>query len=224
MGAELRLPTLAGVSRGVRLTDREASSTSTEEKSDLHAPMVFTPDGNRLLINEVHLSDYNVMSVPAQKGPMQPLLKSAFNEQNPTLSPDGKWIAYQSNANAAGQPEIYVRPFPERGRWYPGRSLPGGGTRPLWIGNEIFYLIQPGVMMVVPVSTKSSFTQQNPVKLFSGPYFSQLNGRTYDVARDGTAVSDGEGCWAAIGDALAFIWWKTGSKKYGGEADRTSGT
>ena len=177
----------ADVGRGVgwRAADGQGGvEYLTDEKSDLHAPMVFTPDSNRLLVNEVHLSDYNVMSVPAQKGPMQPLLNSSFNEQNPTLSPDGKWIAYQSNANAAGQPEIYVRPFPnvEGGTW---QVSTGGGTRPLWIGNEIFYLIQPGVMMAVPVSTRSGFTQQNPVKLFSGQYFSQLNGRTYDVTRDG---------------------------------------
>ena len=180
----------ADVGRGVawRAADGQGGvEYLTDEKSDLHGPMVFTPDGNRLLINEVHLSDYNVMSVPAQMGPMgpmQPLLNSPSNEQNPTLSPDGKWIAYQSDANAAGQPEIYVRPFPnvEGGTW---QVSSGGGTRPLWIGNEIFYLIQPGVMMAVPVSTRSGFTRQNPVKLFSGQYFSQLNGRTYDVTRDG---------------------------------------
>ena len=146
--------------------------------------MTFTSDGKTLLINEVHLSDYNVTSVSTEKGPMQPLLKTSSNEQNPTLSPDGKWIAYQSNVNASGQAEIFVRPFPnvEDGSW---QVSPGGGTRPLWIGNEIFYFVQPATMMAVPVSTKNGFIYQNPVKVFSGQYFSQLNGRTYDVTRDG---------------------------------------
>jgi serine/threonine-protein kinase len=174
----------AGRGVGWRAADGTGSvEYLTEEKSDLHAPAAFIPDGKTLLITDVHLEDYNVTSVPIQpKGPIQPIVETAFNELNATLSPDGKWIAYQSNAS--GQDEIIVRPFPdvEGGTW---QVSVGGGTRPAWIGDEIFYLVQPATMMAVPVSTKNGFTHQNPVKLFSGQYFSQLNGRTYDVAADG---------------------------------------
>ena len=58
-----------------------------------------------------------------------PLLQTPFNEQNADLSPDGDWIAYQSDES--GRPEVYVRPYPDvnAGRWQVSTS---GGTRPLW--------------------------------------------------------------------------------------------
>ena len=45
------------------------------------------------------------------------LLRTEFNERNPEISPDGNWLAYESNAS--GQFEVYVRPFPDvdSGRW-----------------------------------------------------------------------------------------------------------
>ena len=66
-------------------------------------------------------------------------MQTTFNELNGEISPDGRWVAYQSNES--GQDEIYVRPFPDadRGRW---QISTGGGTRPLWArsGKELFYL------------------------------------------------------------------------------------
>ena len=57
------------------------------------------------------------------------LLHSPSNESNGEVSPDGRWLAYQSNES--GREEVYVRPFPnvERGRT---PVSTGGGTRPLW--------------------------------------------------------------------------------------------
>ena len=43
----------------------------------------------------------------------RPIITSAFQEQNPALSPDGRWLAYQSNES--GRYEVYVRPFPDVG-------------------------------------------------------------------------------------------------------------
>lgn len=114
--------------------------------------------------------------------------------QNADMSPDGRWLAYQSNES--GQNEIYVRPFPDvqGGRWQVSRA---GGTRPLWArsGRELFYLTLPqsadgdtaaGVaMMAVPIESASGFRALNPTRLFAGPYLTGLNGRTYDVSPDG---------------------------------------
>ena len=42
---------------------------------------------------------------------VRPLVQTRFNELNGEISPDGRWLAYQSNES--GQDEIYVRPFPD---------------------------------------------------------------------------------------------------------------
>ena len=62
----------------------------------------------------------------------QPLLQTPFEELNAEISPDGRWLAYQSNES--GPDEIYVRPFPnvDAGKWQVstsgGRSPCGRGT------------------------------------------------------------------------------------------------
>ena len=67
------------------------------------------------------------------------LLVTEFDERNPSISPDGAWFAYQSNAS--GMDEIYVRPFsdPDSARHQISTT---GGTNPLWSpdGNELFYV------------------------------------------------------------------------------------
>ena len=84
-----------------------------------------------------------------------PLVTTAFAELNTGLSPDGRWIAYQSNAS--GQFEIYVQSFPnvEDGRW---QISTDGGNRPAWgpDRDELFYLTADA-LMAVPVRTSPSF-------------------------------------------------------------------
>ena len=69
---------------------------------------------------------------------VETLLATEFGELNGELSPDGRWMAYQSNQS--GQFEVYVRPFPnvDDGQWL---ISPSGGTHPLWASNgrELFY-------------------------------------------------------------------------------------
>ena len=65
-------------------------------------------------------------------------LDSPFNESNGVFSPDGRWLAYESNET--GQSEIYIRPLPG-----PGNAVKvsdSGGTSPVWSsdGREIYYV------------------------------------------------------------------------------------
>ena len=87
-----------------------------------------------------------------------PLIATSFNESNGDISPDGRWIAYQSDES--GREEIYVRPFPDvdaGGRW---QISPNGGSRPLWArnGRELFYLSADHILMTVPVQTTPIFS------------------------------------------------------------------
>ncbi len=170
-----------------RLADGTGSTERlTGENTNLQTPSSFTPDGMRLILNEQSTGqDYAVTMLSLDdKREAQPLLQTRFNEMNATVSPDGRWLAYQSNES--GPPEIYVRPFPDvqTGRWQLSTS---GGTRPLWArtGRELFYVALGGAVMSAAVDTAGGFRPANPTKLFSGLYYMGLIGRTYDVSADG---------------------------------------
>jgi protease II len=94
-----------------------------------------------------------------------PILTSRFNEIAPSLSPDGKWLAYASDES--GQQEVYVRPFPNtgQGRW---QISIGGGSSPRWArsGRELFYQSGANQMMVAAVAVGPAFSAGQPHKLF----------------------------------------------------------
>jgi eukaryotic-like serine/threonine-protein kinase len=100
-----------------------------------------------------------------------PLLQTPFDEREGVVSPDGRWLAYQSTM--AGSTEIYVRPFPNvsGGQW---RVSTAGGTRPLWArsGNELFYVGIDGSLLQVSVDAKgAAWNHRAPIKLFERRYF-----------------------------------------------------
>ena len=71
-------------------------------------------------------------------GAALPIAQTRFDEMAGQFSPDGKWVAYQSNAS--GRMEVYVTPFPRRGSQTQVSSA--GGAQPRWApdGNGLFYI------------------------------------------------------------------------------------
>ena len=116
-----------------------------------------------------------------------PLVQTPSSERNGEVSPDGRWLAYE--ANDSGRFNIYVRPFPDvsSGFWQVSTD---GGTRPLWSRNsdELFYVTVAGALMRVGVAPGPTWAATAPTKLFEGRYgaMANQNGRTYDIAPDGT--------------------------------------
>ena len=156
-------------------------------------PSGFTPNGETLLFKEdregaesvdgVGAEDLFVLSL--QDGTVAPLFDDAFSERNASVSPDGRWVAYQSNQS--GVSEVYVRRFPDLTRQTVVSSQ--GGWSPLWGpgGRELFYESERGFVRV-PVETASGFDVGGEEILF--PYqFGGTNGvgspRAYDVTLDG---------------------------------------
>ncbi len=115
-----------------------------------------------------------------------PLLASARSEWTPSLSPDGRWMAYASNVS--GRDEVYVSPYadPASARWVISTS---GGYAPRWSprGDEIFYVDMRSQLVAVRVATAPSFAVQESRTLFDASDFVQLalSRRTYDVTADG---------------------------------------
>jgi len=143
----------------------------------------FSPDGKRLVFGETVASrDLQVLSMEGERT-WQPLFQSQFSERQGMISPDGHWIAYQSNESGRG--EVYVRPFPnvEEGKW----QISGdGGTEPVWAprGQELFYR-NGEAMMVVGIKTEPTFTAGSPVVLFTGRHTSNVAVANYDISPDG---------------------------------------
>ena len=155
------------------------------ESANLQYGNSFSPDGESLVLREGGVGrevDLRVLSLAGDRG-VETLLATEFVEVNADLSPDGRWMAYESDQS--GQREIYVRPFPnvEDGQWQISTS---GGARPLWAlgGSELFYR-RGAALMAVPVQTAPSFMPGTPEVLFEAEYFLGLGGRSYDVAADG---------------------------------------
>ena len=124
--------------------------------------------------------------ISSDRGP-KPYLQTEFNESQGRFSPDGKFIAYRSDAS--GRDEIYVQPFPTAsgGKW---TISTGGGVAPRWRrdGKELFYISADSKMMAVEVSTDPVFKAGVPKPLFQAPIWGggQTNNVTrYDVTADG---------------------------------------
>ena len=109
-------------------------------------------------------------------------VSSKHSELNGTFSPDGRWVAYQSNAS--GRYEIVVRPFPGKD---PARTISrDGGKYPRWRGDgkELFFVSPTGNMMAAAFDPTSGVSHGDPQPLFA----TQIrvgDTRPYAVAKDG---------------------------------------
>ncbi len=112
-----------------------------------------------------------------QNDGIEALLESPFDERSPSLSPDGRWLAYVSNRD--GQEEIYVRPFPAVNSDRRKIST-DGGTSPLWAADSsrLYYRRSRGVMEVAFRSLQDLGTAE---PLRTGP-FSEGFDRRYDIS------------------------------------------
>ncbi|HET7292501.1 MAG TPA: hypothetical protein VFM88_08760 [Vicinamibacteria bacterium] len=117
--------------------------------------------------------------------PPKPLLATPAYEGSPHFSPDGRWLAYQSNAS--GQPEIYVRRYPALDRAWPVSE--GGGVQVRWSpsGREIYYRGSGQVMAVAFDGKGAEPVLGRPTALFADVYdFGQgISIPNYDVTREG---------------------------------------
>jgi serine/threonine protein kinase len=112
--------------------------------SSIDGTVVFTEQSG----NQQDIGTYD-----PESGVAVPWLVSPSYEENPEFSPDGKWLAYESDES--GRDEIYIDRFPERSeRFQVSRD---GGTRATWRGDgkEIYYVSPRGEIVAVPVDLES---------------------------------------------------------------------
>ena len=161
------------------------------EGPGIKVPTAVSPDGTRLFFVTPSVPPYDIGVVTlSPEHRIESLLKSPFSEQDPELSPDGRWLTYWSNES--GRDEVFVRPFPnvDDGKWQVSTT---GGSAPLWSrdGKWMYYWVgaqgaaQGRVMRVAVQRVQSGFSSGPPDLVAEGPYLHPQTGRPYEVARDG---------------------------------------
>jgi len=120
-------------------------------------------------------------------GKPKPFLQSSFNEAQAVFSPDGKWVAYQSDET--GRFEIYVRPVEGQSGATPISAR--GGHAPLWSrdGRRLYYR-EDNRMMAVDITMGSRAGFSRPRELFRFDEGQSGASRIYDLAPDGTHFID----------------------------------
>ena len=167
-----------GAGEAVRLT----------ESKNFQVPFSFSPDGKRLAIAELDpqtngalwtLPLGEIESDHPKPGKPEPFLVTQFNELGPMISPDGRWLAYQSNQS--GRSEVYVRPFLRQGgQW---QISTAGGDSLVWSkkGPELFYRSSEGMMIASYTTNGDAFVASKP-RLWVGK---KDLGNYFDLAPDG---------------------------------------
>ena len=152
-------------------------------------PTSWSPDGKVLAFSRRsglgHVgSDWDIwlLAHEGRDWEARPLVQSPFNESHAMFSPDGGWVAF--NSDRSGQNEVYVKPYPGEGGILPIST--DGGNEPVWArnGNELFYRNRDK-MMVVAIQTEPFFKAETPRLLFEGTYLFRGGASAYDTSVDG---------------------------------------
>jgi serine/threonine-protein kinase len=127
----------------------------------------WSPDGEIIVVNTLDAkSGFDVWRVSLDDGQPAPYLHGSDSTGWPAFSPSGRWMAYSSSE--LGPSEVYARPFPDSAGRREEISA-GGGTKPLWFDDELFYRRGEQVWSVRIEETATNLTilgrEQLPVVL-----------------------------------------------------------
>jgi serine/threonine protein kinase len=199
---------------------KPSSGAANEEllwKSDnSKGPHDWSADGRFILYGELDLktnADLWILPLFGDRKPF-PFLQTPFAESSGRFSPNGRWIAY--NSNESGTNQVYVRPFPASGgQWMVSTN---GGAQPRWRGDgkELFYFSAERKLMAVEVKEDgNTFTAGTPRPLFEMRTVAFFIGASlYDVTRDGQRfllITPGEE--SSPSPLTVVLNWTAGLKK-----------
>ena len=110
--------------------------------------------------------DRDIWALPVKpEGTPIPIAQSSADERNPQLSPDGRWVAFESDAT--GQFEVYLQEFPSGAK---RRQLStSGASRPRWSsdGRELFCVDADGHLVSIPSHAAQGGEPVTPQPVFN---------------------------------------------------------
>ena len=146
----------------------------------------WSADGKSIILTDdapTTLQDLWVLNLEGEPS-TQPLLRTPYRESNGRISPDGHWIAYESDES--GQWEIYIQAFPGLGKKVLVSTR--GGNQAIWShdGSELFYRGE-GSIMAVKVQSGETLSVTPPKPLFRDQYAlrTQNHHISFSVSKDG---------------------------------------
>jgi serine/threonine protein kinase len=180
----------------------------------LKIPRDWSRDG-RYLIEEVFdpksKRDVWVLPLFGDRKPF-PYLQTEFNERDPKLSPNGRWLAYTSDETKRS--EVYVESFPTAtGKWQV--STKGGGL-PVWSrdGKELFFIGEDGMMTAAEVNgVGAKFEAGTPQPLFQTRLANNADSRLFDVSKEGRFLIPTAALQGASAPVTVVVNWTAGLKK-----------
>jgi len=152
---------------------------------NLKRPQDWSRDGRFLLYFELDpktARDLWVLDMSGRKPRV--FVNTPYEERIGQFSPDGRWIAYETNES--GEFQVVVQPFPEPSRKWQISTT--GGTQPRWRadGMELYFIAPDGKLMAVPVTAPgATFEAGTPVALFPTRIGTPIIKPDYAVSRDG---------------------------------------
>ena len=128
-------------------------------------------------------SERSVSSLPLGGKTASRLIKDAFAKDEVRISPDGRWVVYDSDQS--GKWEVYVASFPSFTNRH--QVSAGRGVQPRWRrdGRELFYLSSDGKMMALDVKAGSGLETGTPKALFQTTAEPNGTVHVYAVSGDG---------------------------------------
>jgi len=193
--------------RGLAVVDPEASGEPevvTERLAGLTLS-AWSPDGGTVLYSRASpTGGFELVALTLRDRSTRTLVHSMQNRLQANFSPDGRWLAYESDV--AGRLEVFVSDYPALRSKVPVSI--DGGAAPVWSsdGRELFYL-RGATMMAAPRRLGASIAFGRPVALFDGVETTGL--QAYSVAPDGRflLVEDAEAASSSRSQLTLVLNW-----------------
>ena len=150
-------------------------------------PTSWSPDGQTLAFTDLSGPDIWMLPLEGEEKPWA-FLKTEAEETGAKFSPDGRWIAYQSNES--GRDEVFLIPFSVTGSGGKRQVSISGGAEPVWApdGGDLFYR-NGDKMMAVAIETEPELSVGTSRLLFEGRFLPVPSGddpgSSYDISPDG---------------------------------------
>ena len=191
-GRELAVPGEERAARIVSLAGGGAPRQLRGSGDAMFQPR-FTPDGEWLVFYSIDAkSGRDIWRVGVGgESPAEPLIREPGQQANPDVSPDGRYLAYQSDES--GRPEIYVSPYPGGGRKW--QVSAAGGASPIWNrrGGELIWAADDAIWSAPVRTERGEFAAGSPRILLRGDALGTdlVSGqiyynRMYDLSTDGS--------------------------------------